>query len=97
MRSVVKEGYLQAVTTPEPADAFLIAVPTPFKSNGLEIPEPDLGYIERASKAIAQVFEKGRLGDWLLSLPHQLERRSRWQSGWQVPVPSSVLRFLTGW
>ena len=61
VRSVVKEGYLKAVTTPEPADAFLIAVPTPFKSNGSEIPEPDLGYIERASKAIAQVLKKGDL------------------------------------
>ena len=27
----VHEGYLRATTRPEPADAFLIAVPTPFK------------------------------------------------------------------
>lgn len=61
VRSVVKEGYLKAVTTPEPADAFLIAVPTPFKSNGSEIPEPDLGYIEKAAKAIAPILKKGDL------------------------------------
>ena len=61
VRSVVKQGYLKAVITPEPADAFLIAVPTPFKSNGSAIPEPDLGYIERASKAIAPVLKKGDL------------------------------------
>jgi len=61
VRLVVKEGYLKAVTLPEPADAFLIAVPTPFKSNGSEIPEPDLGYIEKASKAIAPVLKKGDL------------------------------------
>jgi UDP-N-acetyl-D-mannosaminuronic acid dehydrogenase len=61
VRSVVKEGYLRAVTSPEPADAFLIAVPTPFKSNGSEIPEPDLGYIEKAAKAIAPVLKKGDL------------------------------------
>ena len=61
VRSVVKEGYLKAVITPEPADAFLIAVPTPFKSNGSAIPEPDLGYIEKASKAIAPVLKKGDL------------------------------------
>lgn len=42
VRSVVKDGFLRAVTSPEPADAFLIAVPTPFKSGGSEIPEPDL-------------------------------------------------------
>jgi UDP-N-acetyl-D-mannosaminuronic acid dehydrogenase len=61
VRSVVKDGYLKAVTTPEPADAFLIAVPTPFKSNGSEIPEPDLGYIEKAAKVIAPVLKKGDL------------------------------------
>ena len=61
VRSVVKDGYLKAVTSPEPADAFLIAVPTPFKSNGSEIPEPELGYIERAAKAIAPVLKKGDL------------------------------------
>ncbi len=48
VHAAVKEGYLKAVTAPEPADAFLIAVPTPFKDNGSEIPEPDLRYISRS-------------------------------------------------
>jgi len=61
VHAAVKEGYLKAVTAPEPADAFLIAVPTPFKDNGSEIPEPDLRYIEAASKAIAPVLKKGDL------------------------------------
>ncbi|MBQ4844376.1 UDP-N-acetyl-D-mannosamine dehydrogenase [Pseudoalteromonas sp. MMG005] len=61
VRAAVTEGYLKATTTPEPADAFLIAVPTPFKNNDLEIPEPDLSYIEAASKAIAPVLKKGDL------------------------------------
>lgn len=61
VRSVVKDGYLRVVTQPEPADAFLIAVPTPFKSNGSEIPEPDLGYIEKAANSIAPVLKKGDL------------------------------------
>lgn len=61
VHAAVKEGYLKAVMTPEPADAFLIAVPTPFKNNGSEIPEPDLRYIEAASKAIAPVLKKGDL------------------------------------
>ena len=61
VHAAVKEGYLKAVTIPEPADAFLIAVPTPFKDNGSEIPEPDLRYIEAASKAIAPVLKKGDL------------------------------------
>lgn len=58
----VTEGYLKAVTTPEPADAFLIAVPTPFKEcKEGDIPEPDLCYIESATKAIAKVLKKGDL------------------------------------
>ncbi|MFT5759930.1 MAG: UDP-N-acetyl-D-mannosaminuronic acid dehydrogenase [Alteromonadaceae bacterium] len=62
VHAAVTEGYLKAVTSPEPADAFLIAVPTPFKpcAEG-EIPEPDLRYIEAASKAIALVLKKGDL------------------------------------
>ena len=59
--AAVKEGYLKAVTSPEPADAFLIAVPTPFKNNNSEIPEPDLSYIQKASEAIASVLKKGDL------------------------------------
>lgn len=62
VRAAVSEGYLKAVLTPEPADAFLIAVPTPFKScNERGIPEPDLRYIESAARAIAPVLKSGDL------------------------------------
>ncbi|MBH0057945.1 UDP-N-acetyl-D-mannosamine dehydrogenase [Pseudoalteromonas sp. SWXJZ94C] len=66
VHAAVTEGYLKATTLPEPADAFLIAVPTPFKStlnteNDSEIPEPDLSYIKKASEAIATVLKKGDL------------------------------------
>jgi len=61
VRTAVEDGYLRAVTSPEPSEAFLIAVPTPFKSNGSEVPEPDLIYIEQAAKAIAPVLKKGDL------------------------------------
>ncbi|WP_337239308.1 UDP-N-acetyl-D-mannosamine dehydrogenase [Vibrio cholerae] len=58
----VTEGYLKAVTKPEPAEAFLIAVPTPFLpcAEG-EIPAPDLTYIESACRGIAPVLKKGDL------------------------------------
>lgn len=60
--AAVSEGYLKASTTPEPADAFLIAVPTPFlPCEEGEVPSPDLSYIEAASKAIAPVLKKGDL------------------------------------
>src|SRR5690606_38392905 len=47
VRAAVNEGYLRATTTPEPADAYLIAVPTPFKNDNHE---PDLSYIESAAR-----------------------------------------------
>lgn len=58
VRSTVSEGWLRATTTPEPAEAFLIAVPTPFKGDNHD---PDLRYIEAASKAIAPVLTPGNL------------------------------------
>lgn len=62
VRAAVSEGYLKASLRPEPADAFLIAVPTPFKSvKDGGMPEPDLSYIESAAKAIAPVLKKGDL------------------------------------
>jgi UDP-N-acetyl-D-mannosaminuronic acid dehydrogenase len=62
VRAAVNQGYLKAVLTPEPADAFLIAVPTPFKScDEGGIPEPDLSYIESAARAIAPVLKSGDL------------------------------------
>ncbi len=57
VHAAVTEGYLRATTKAEPADAFLIAVPTPFKDDH----EPDLTYIESASMAIAPVLKKGDL------------------------------------
>lgn len=57
VRSVVQTENLRATTTPEPSDAFLIAVPTPILDNK----QPDLSYVEAAAKAIAPVLEKGNL------------------------------------
>jgi len=61
VRAAVAEDNLRAVVTPEPADAFLIAVPTPFKEGNDAIPEPNLAHIKAASKAIAEVLKKGDL------------------------------------
>ena len=62
VHTAVTEGYLKAVTTAEPADAFLIAVPTPFlPCEEGQIPKPDLSYIESACNGIAPVLKKGDL------------------------------------
>jgi UDP-N-acetyl-D-mannosaminuronic acid dehydrogenase len=58
VEKAVKSGNLRAVLTPEVADAFLIAVPTPFKG---EDHEPDLSFIESACNAIAPVLKPGNI------------------------------------
>lgn len=57
VHAAVKEGFLRATLQAEPAQAFLIAVPTPFKDDH----EPDLSYIHSAAKMIAPVLERGNL------------------------------------
>lgn len=57
VRRAVEENYLRAVIAPQPADAFLIAVPTPFKGDH----QPDMVYVEAAARAIATVLKKGDL------------------------------------
>lgn len=58
VRSVVQQGLLRATRQPVPAEAFIVAVPTPFRG---ESHEPDLSYIEAASRAIAPVLSTGNL------------------------------------
>ena len=57
VHSAVTEGFLRATTKPEPADAFLIAVPTPFKGDH----EPDVSYVRSAAESIAPVLRAGNL------------------------------------
>ncbi len=54
----VERGYLTASTTTAKSDVFLIAVPTPFK--GTEH-EPDLKYVESATRMILPQLEEGNL------------------------------------
>lgn len=57
VRSAVTEGFLRATTKPEPADAFLVAVPTPFKDHF----KPDVSYVQAAAESIAPVLRPGNL------------------------------------
>lgn len=58
VKNVVASGHLKASLTAESADAFLIAVPTPFKGDDHT---PDLSYIEAAVKTIAPVLKEGNV------------------------------------
>ena len=57
VRATVAAGHLRASTTPEPADVFVVAVPTPFTEDH----RPDLGHVEAACRLIAPVLAAGNL------------------------------------
>ena len=57
VKQVVEQKMLSAQTMPVQADAYIVAVPTPFKDNH----EPDLKYIEAAAKALAPFLKSGNL------------------------------------
>ena len=53
----VSNGFLKASTKPSEADVYLIVVPTPFKGNH----EPDISFVEAATKGIIPTLKKGDL------------------------------------
>lgn len=57
VKGAVAAGKLSAAAKPQPADAFIIAVPTPFAEGH----KPDLGFLEAAAGDLAPVLEKGDL------------------------------------
>lgn len=57
VQAAVHQGLLRAVTRPEPANVFMIAVPTPFKGDH----EPDLSYVQAAAESIAPVLARGNI------------------------------------
>jgi UDP-N-acetyl-D-mannosaminuronic acid dehydrogenase len=55
VRAAVKSGNLRVSLRPEPADYFIICVPTPFKENH----QADLSSVERAAEALIPVLREG--------------------------------------
>jgi len=58
VRAAVQTGSLKAHATPELADVFIIAVPTPFNEHDHS---PDLRFVEAATKAISPFLREGNL------------------------------------
>lgn len=79
----VRDGYLRAAVTPEPADAFLIAVPTPFAQDH----QPDLRYVRAAAESIAGVLKKVIWLSW--NRPHRSVPRAS--------LPGGSLRYGLIW
>lgn len=57
LREVVRSGALKALTMPEVSDAYFMVVPTPFKGNH----EPDISYVEAATRAVLPLLKEGDL------------------------------------
>lgn len=57
LKDAVQKGKLRAAKSPEAADVFVIAVPTPFKDGH----KPDLDYIRAAVSTMAPVLKRGDL------------------------------------
>ena len=53
----VKNNYFKASTKPQAGNTYLIVVPTPFKSKN----EPDISFVESATKSIIPFLKKGDL------------------------------------
>jgi UDP-N-acetyl-D-mannosaminuronic acid dehydrogenase len=59
VRRVVEAGKLRATLRVEPADAFVIAVPTPLRHG--DNPQPDISYVEQAARSVAPALAAGNL------------------------------------
>ncbi len=57
LRAATTLGKMRATGRPEPADAFIIAVPTPFNDDR----SPNLGFIDAAADAIGPVLAAGNV------------------------------------
>lgn len=86
VKDAVDGGFLRAVTKPLAADAFLIAVPTPFKGDH----EPDLAYVEAAAKSLAPVLKKGDLV--ILESTSPVGPPNKWRTGWRRRAAISASR-----
>ncbi len=57
LATAVQENYFKAGTEPKEANTYLIVVPTPFKDKN----EPDISYVEAATKGIIPLLKKDDL------------------------------------
>lgn len=57
LAKVVSSGALKASLVPEVSDAYFMVVPTPFKGNH----EPDISYVEAATRAVLPLLKEGDL------------------------------------
>ena len=57
LQEVIASGKFRAYTTPQESDAYFMVVPTPFKGDH----EPDVSYVEAATRAVLPLLKDGDL------------------------------------
>ena len=57
LQEVIAAGKFKAYTTPQVSDAYFMVVPTPFKGDH----EPDVSYVEAATRAVLPLLKEGDL------------------------------------
>lgn len=57
LKEVIAAGKFKAYTTPQVSDAYFMVVPTPFKGDH----EPDVSYVEAATRAVLPLLKEGDL------------------------------------
>ena len=57
LQEVIASGHFKAFTKPQPADAYFMVVPTPFKGDH----EPDTSYVESATCMVLPLLKEGDL------------------------------------
>lgn len=57
LQEVITAGKFKAYTTPQECDAYFMVVPTPFKGDH----EPDVSYVEAATRAVLPLLKEGDL------------------------------------
>jgi len=107
VRSAVTAEMLSAMAEPTEAEAFIIAVPTPFTDGN----KPDLSYVRQATESLAKVLKKGDLvvvestspvgttdgvSEWLAELCPGLSFPHAAGDGADVQVAHSPERVLPG-
>jgi UDP-N-acetyl-D-mannosaminuronic acid dehydrogenase len=60
VKNAVSAGRLRAYTTPQPADIFMICVPTPFHHDS-DIPTPNIDYVLAATRSVAPFIRAGAM------------------------------------
>lgn len=60
VQNAVSAGRLKAYTAPQPADIFMICVPTPFHHDSV-IPTPNIDYVLAATRSVAPFIRPGAM------------------------------------